>query len=156
MKFFVIVLFFGCYFIGQAQEIDINGTIYTVKKEAIFKNGMDVTETLTLEERKEIKANLEEKIRQEKAKEETEKKIEKAEKEQKRAENKQKKAEKALKKREKEHSNFEKSVKKHEDAISKYEKLKRKGKLSPEDEGKWLKKIDKLKEANEKAQRKLQ
>jgi len=37
----------------------------------------------------------------------------------------------------------------------KYEKLKKKGKLSPLDEQKWLSKIEKLKEQTAKAQRKL-
>ena len=138
-----------------AQEVSVDGVTYKVKKESIFKDGTDITETLTVEQRNNIKTNLENKISLEKQEKERIAQIKKAEKDQKKAESKQKAAEKALKKKEKAQSNFEKAGKKYEDALNKYEKLKVKGKLSPQDEGKWLEKIEKLKEANDKAKRKL-
>lgn len=155
MKNLIIVWLLACCIHLNAQEVNFNGAVYLVKGDTILKDGIDVTNTLNIEEQQSIRSTLEKIEEQEEVAEKKEKELKKAEKEQKKAENKQKSAEKALKKREKAHSNFEKSGKKYEDAISKYEKLKKKGKLSPEDEGKWLKKIDKLKEANEKTKRKL-
>lgn len=135
----------------SAQEVTLNGAIYSVKGDVVLKNGVDVTNTLSLEERLEVKEALNkqtEAIEKEKA-------LKKAEKKQKAAEKKQKKAEKALKKKEKAHSKYEKLAEKHESTQQKYEKLKKKGKLSPLDEQKWLSKIEKLKEQTAKAQRKL-
>jgi hypothetical protein len=155
MKFFITLLCLVFGFFVQAQEVEVNGTVYKVKGESIFKDKVNVSETLTMEEKNNIRTNLDEKIRLEKETKLKDSAIKKAEKEQKKAENKHKSAEKALKKKEKAHADFEKTGKKYEDAIKKYEKLKDKGKLSPEDEGKWLKKIDNYKEAIEKAKKKL-
>lgn len=162
MKFFITLLCLVFGFFVQAQEVEVNGTVYKVKGDAIFKDNVDVSETLTIEEKNNIRTNLDEKIRLEKEAEEAESKIKKAEKEhkkaekeQKRAESKQKAAEKALKKKEKAQANFEKAGDKYEDAIKKYEKLKERGKLSPNDEAKWLKKIDNYKDDINKAKRKL-
>lgn len=79
----------------------------------------------------------------------------KAEKDMKRAEKEHKKAEKAHQKNEKARKNLEKAKEKHQDAEEKYNKLKSRGKLSPEAEEKWLKKIDKLNENILKAEKKL-
>lgn len=91
-------------------------------------------------------AKAEEKAQKEaeKAAKAEEKAKKKAKKENEKAEKEQKKAEKELKKEEKAQSNFVKAGAKHTDAILKYEKLKSKGELSPVDEEKWIKKIDKL------------
>ncbi|MFV9549837.1 hypothetical protein [Algibacter sp. PT7-4] len=162
MRYLVIMLFLGFGFLVNAQEVSFNGVSYEIKKERIFKTGIDVTDTLSEEEKTEIRAAFDKKMMQIKEAEATKARIEKAEKEQlkaekeqKKAEKKQKKAEKALKKRQKAKSNYEKSTKKHKDAISKYEKLKKKGKLSPQDEEKWLEKIEKYKTAIAKAKKKL-
>ncbi|ALJ05859.1 hypothetical protein APS56_12285 [Pseudalgibacter alginicilyticus] len=139
----------------NAQEVNVNGKVYTVKKEAIFKDGADITETLTIEEKDNIKDKLENKIRLEKEEKERAAQNKKAEKEQKKAESKQKATEKALNKKVKAQANFEKADKKYDDAVKKYEKLKGKGKLSPNDESKWLNKIEKLKKSSDKAKSKL-
>ncbi|MBO6605600.1 hypothetical protein [Psychroserpens sp.] len=52
-------------------------------------------------------------------------------------------------------SHFEKTGKKLESAQRKYNKLKRKGKLSPEDEEKWIKKIEKLERKLKKAEKNM-
>lgn len=94
-----------------------------------------------------------------KKKEDVAKKLEKENKKaikaQKKAEKAQKKAEKAIKKKEKLQKNFEKAESSLEKGQKKYEKLKGKGKLSPEDEKKWLEKLEKLSEKVTKAKRKL-
>ena len=162
MKYLILLLLVGFGYTVGAQEVNFNGKTYKIKKEQVFKDGIDVTETLTIEEKQQIRAAFDKKMAQIKESEEVAKRLEKAEKEQKKAEKErkkvekeQKKLEKALKKKEKAQSNFEKAVKKHEDAIKKYEKLKTKGKLSPVDEEKWLKKIDGLKDDIDKTKRKL-
>ena len=114
---------------------------YEIKKDRIFNGDVDITDTLSIKEKQQIISDFNKKMIQIKESEETQKRIEKVGKEQKnakkdhkRAEKKQKKAEMELKKREKSQSNFDKSIKNHKGAIKKYEKLKKQGKLSPQDE----------------------
>lgn len=155
MKFWMLLLCltFGC--IVNAQEVLIDGVSYMVKGEKILKDGVDVSTSLTLEEKQNITTVLLEKEAKLRETEKAAKNLKKAEKSQKNAEKKQKKAEKALKQREKTHAKFEKAEKKYNDALTKYEKLNNKGKLSPVDEKEWLEKIEKLKEAQDKAKKKL-
>lgn len=162
MRFLMIVFFLGFGLLVNAQDINFNGVNYEIKKDRIFKDSIDVTDTLSVEDKAKIREAFNKKMTKIREAEETQNRIEKAEKEQKnaekdqkRAEKKQKKAEKELKKRQKAQSNFDKSTKKHKEAINKYEKLKNKGKLSPEDEKKWLEKIEKYKEASVKAKKRL-
>ncbi|MFD1161503.1 MULTISPECIES: hypothetical protein [Hwangdonia] len=155
MKLFIIIFMMGFGFLLNAQEVNFNGHTYTVKGKSILKKGTDVTSTLTVEEQQQIRAAFNKKRMLAKASEKKEKQIKKAKKSQKIAEKKQKKAEKALKRKRKAQSNFDKSAKKYEHAIEKYERLEKKGDLSPEDEVKWLKKIEKLKAAHKKAEKKL-
>ncbi|NNC49977.1 MAG: hypothetical protein HKO01_05520 [Flaviramulus sp.] len=157
-----MLLLVGFGYLASAQEVNFNGETYEIKKDQIFKNSINVTETLTTEEKQQIRNALDNKMAQIKESEERAKRLEKAEKEQKKAEKqqkvaekKQKKAEKELKQNEKAQSNFDKAVKKHEDAIQKYEKLKNKGKLSPIAEEKWLSKIAQYNKAKVKSKKKL-
>ena len=101
MRFLITLLFIGFGFLLSAQEVNVNGTTYDVKKEKIFKGDVDVTETLSVEERRQIRTAFNIKMSRIKETEETQKQIEKAGKDQKKAEKRQKKAEKALKKRKK-------------------------------------------------------
>ena len=190
MKVLMVVLFLSFGFLMHAQEVSVNGVGYEVKKGRIFKGDVDVTYTLTMEEKEQIMAAFDKKKREleqaedaekriekaEKQQEKAERETEKAEKEQMQAEKKQKKAEKeqeklekeqkkiekekkktekVLKKTEKAQSTLDKSIEKHEEALKKHKKLKRKGKLSPLDDEKWLEKIAKYKEATDKAKKKL-
>ena len=155
MKFWVILLFLGFGFCANAQEIKVNGTTYEVKGKIILKDGVDVTNTLTIEQQNEIRSSLEKKLKVEKEAKKAEKAQNKAEKAQKKAEKEQKRAEKALKKKEKAQDRYERAGEKYKDAQKKYERLKSKGKLSPQDEAKWLEKLEDLKEDIEKAKKKM-
>lgn len=155
MKIWIVLVFGFIGLLVNAQEVTVNGSVYKVEKETIFKDGIDVGASLSEEEKAQIIAARDRKAAMLAASQRAEKQVEKAEKEQKRAEKKQKKAEKELKQKKKAQSRFDKSEKKYEDAVKKYEKLKGKGKLSPEDEEKWLEKIGKYQKANTKAKRKL-
>ncbi len=139
----------------SAQKVTVNSVHYEIVKDEIFKNGIKITDSLSPEERSNIMTALKEKQLQLEVEEETQKRLERAEKEQQKAIKRQKQAEKALKRKQKAQSNFDKATKRHNVANKKYLKLKKKGKLSPEDEAKWLEKIEKLNTNLAKAQRKL-
>lgn len=155
MKFWMLLLCLTFGYFASAQEVSVNGVNYFVKGEKILKDGIDVSASLTLEEKENITAVLLEKEIELREAKKAEKNLSKAEKSQKKAEKKQKKAEKALKQKEKAQAKYQKSERKYEDALNKYERLNKKGKLSPVDEKKWLEKIEKLKEAKEKAKKKM-
>ncbi|MFI1772967.1 hypothetical protein [Thalassobellus citreus] len=165
MRLFAVLLFLGLSLTIQAQEVAFNGVTYKVKGETILKDKVDVTTTLSVEEKagildvlKEQKAlEVERLAADKKAKEleKAEKAKKKAEKEQKRAEKKQKKIEKALKQKEKAQSNFEKATNKYNKATAKYESLKKRGRLSPVAEAKWIEKVEKLRFKKDKFESKL-
>lgn len=158
MKNWIAILFLGIGFLANAQKVTSNGVTYKVKGEVILKDNVDITKTLTTEEQAEIRTLLAKKLKTEentKKALQLEKAQKKAEKAQKQAEKKQKRAEKELKQKQKAQNNFEKTSSKHLQALEKYKKLKKKGKLSPADESKWLEKIEKLKTAHQKAEIKL-
>lgn len=149
-----IILLFGVT-ISQAQKIEYNGVNYVVKKNAIFMDGKDITNTLSLEEQVNIKNTLSQKILTDKKLKEAEKAQKKSEKKQKAAEKKQKKAENEIKKKEKAKKNYSEAQNRYEKELKRHEKLRNKGKLSPEDEVKWQKKLDGLQNKIEKAKRKM-
>ena len=155
MKLLITFIFVMSGLIVNGQEVMMNGKSYEVKKGVIYLDGLDVTSTLTIEEQNAIHARFQELSENLRIKEELEKNAKKAEKAQKKTEKKLKKAEKELKKKEKAQEDYDKSAKKLKQAQEKYEKLKRKGKLSPEDEAKWLKKIENHTESFNKAKKRL-
>ena len=131
MKFYITILFVAFSLLSFAQKIEKEGTIYEVRKERIFLNGEDVTDTLNAEKRSIIlkeatmiadKMKLEEKAR--KKQEKTEKKKQKATK---KLEKELKKAEKALRKEQKLKANYTKANNKLAKVQKKYERLKKKG-----------------------------
>lgn len=141
--------------IAHAQKIQYGGKEYNVKKDRIFFETIDVTDSLTNNQVLAIKARLQEKLA-------VERKIKDAEKAQKKAEKKVKKAEKAQKKAERElkwRLDAERELKKNKERyakeLKKYEKLKKREKLSLEDEAKWQKKLNALKLKIEKSKKKL-
>ncbi|MFV0540811.1 MAG: hypothetical protein ACK5MZ_06185 [Aestuariibaculum sp.] len=148
MKFWIVALFMGFAFLSQAQQIEVQGETFHVKGKTFLKNGEDVTESLSLEKKTEIRNALDKQKEVKKVQEQTEKAREQAEKAQKKAEKTKMQAEKA-------EANYNKAQNKHSSTVSKYEKLKNKGKLSPVDEEKWLKKIDKLDKNVQKTRKKL-
>ncbi len=162
MKFNKITLILFLFFITAntyAQEVIVNEVKYEVKNDTIFKDGVDVTNTLSAVEQEEIKRTFSEKLKEEKKllKEEKRKEVERknSEKKLKKEEKKRKKAEKKLKKQELAIKKLDKAKKKYKKSSEKFEKLKSKGKLSPEDELDWNKKLDKLKKDIERKKRKL-
>ena len=142
MKIKTIIVLLVCMLFAVSafsQKITYANKEYKIKGKKIFFEGKDVSDSFSEEEKvaifEKLKAqkekNKKEKKEEKKAKKE-EKKIEKAEKEQKKQEN-------AL-------GDYDDAVDKLETTQAKFERLKRKGKLSPNDEVKWLDKIAKLKE----------
>ncbi|TXD83705.1 hypothetical protein ESY86_08480 [Subsaximicrobium wynnwilliamsii] len=147
----------------NAQTVISNGKSYTVKKSKIFLDGKEVSTTLSEADKIDIlgrASTISEKIdadvkakREAKALEKANKKAEKA---LKKAEKAQKQAEKTLKQNQKAQDKLIKASRKLKNAESKYQKLKRKGKLAPNDDAKWLKKIEGIKKDITKAQQQLE
>ncbi|MEZ4840153.1 MAG: hypothetical protein R2821_01180 [Flavobacteriaceae bacterium] len=152
-----LLLLFVLFFVSvaHAQKVEHEGKEYKVKGSKILLNDEDVTTQLTEEQQKEIKRKLKEKLDKEEKIKKAEKAQKKSEKKQKAAEKQQKKAEKEVKKHAKAQDNFSDAKKKYDKEFKKYQKLKSKGKLSPEDEVKWLKKLEGLQKKIDKTERKL-
>ena len=180
MKLWILLLFIGMSFFVNAQEVEHEGVKYEIKGQSIFQDGKDVTSTLSVEKKdalfaiiEKTKASLQEAeeakklvvkeqkevekaaAKLEKEQKESEKALKNAQKSQKKAEKEQKKAVKELKLKQKAQDNFEKATKKLEQNQDKYEKLKSKGKLSPNDEQKWLKKLNSYRKDVDKSRIKL-
>jgi len=124
--------------ISYAQDVVYKDKTYTVKGKSIYLDKQEVTATLSEAIKQDIfafhKINIAKEIE-----------VEKAEKEKKLAEKKMKKAEKALKNKVKAQKRLKKANSKLKSAIKKHQTLKKKGDISPNDEKKWLRKIEKLK-----------
>lgn len=148
MKLLAVLLFLGISLGIQAQEVEFNGATYKIKGETILKDNADVTSTMSIEE----KTKILETLKEQKTLEAKSKKYEKS---QVKVEKKQKKLERTLKKKEKAQSNFEKSSRKYDKAVAKYESLKKRGRLSPVKEAKWIEKVEKLKYKKGKFESKL-
>lgn len=155
MKFLIFTIIFTLCLTANAQDVNHNGITYKIKGKTIIQDGADVTTTLSTEDQTSIFESFNKQKALEKERKASEKAIKKAENEQKSAEKKQKKAEKELKAKEKAKSNYDKASNNYNKAVENHEKLKDKGKLAPVDEAKSLKKIENLKEATEKAKKKL-
>ena len=142
MKIKTITLLLICILFAVSafsQKISYANKEYKIKGEKIFLDGKDVSDSFSAEEKVAIFEKLKaqkEKIKREKKEE---KKLKKREKKVEKAEKEQKKQESAL-------GDYDDAVDKLETAQAKFERLKRKGKLSPNEEVKWLDKIAKLKE----------
>lgn len=152
MKIWMIIFFLGLGITAHSQEVIKDGKAYEVKGKAIFHDGVDITADLLSDEKSAIFKSHKAFIKETKAAEKAQKKAEKAFKN---AEKAQKKAEKELKNKEKALEKFNKATRKLEQNQIKYETQKNKGRLSPNDESKWLKKLDGYKRNVEKARRKI-
>ena len=122
-----------------SQKVTYANKEYKIKGEKIYFEGKDVSASFSEED----KIALFQKLKAQKEKNKEEKKEAKKAKKEK---NKVKKAEKEQKKQENVLDDYDDVVDKLETTQAKFERLKRKGKLSPNDEVKWLDKIAKLKE----------
>ncbi|MFD0963245.1 hypothetical protein [Pseudofulvibacter geojedonensis] len=139
--------------IGFSQNVNYNGSLYSVKGKKIYQDKTDVTSSLSEVQQNEITKLYKERIEAIKATEKLKKDQKKNKKAKDKAEKKQNKAEKALKKKEQAQKNLEKITKKYEKEVKKYKKLSEKGKI--DDEAKWGKKLKSLKEKIAKAEKKL-
>lgn len=160
----ISILILSC---GSSERVIMdNGNVYEVSGKTIKNDGIDVTNTLSEEQKKEIQDQLEEKLdgqreaekkqkELEEKKKEAEKEAEKAEKKQEELEEKQKKLENKLEQREKARDNYLRAKKRLEDKRNKYEKLKSKGKISPNDEKKWEERLKDLEEDLKEAKNEL-
>lgn len=146
MKYLLFLTFIFSCFTGYSQDVNYNGSLYTVKGKKIYQNKTDITSSLSENQQNEIIKLYKERVKATKA-------TEKLEKEKKKAEKQQKKAEKALKKKEQAQKKLDQARKKYEKETKKYKKLSRKGKI--DDETKWEKKLNSLKEKIIKAEKKL-
>jgi len=163
MKQLITVLFMAATLFIQAQTVIKDGKTYTIKKEKIFLDGNEVTSTLSEALKTEIigkAATISEQLKADtKAKKEADqldKANKKAEKALKKAEKARKKAEKALEQNQNAQDKLNRTSAKLQDAKAKYQKKKKKGKLSPNDDSKWLKKIKDLEDDMAKAKKKLE
>lgn len=145
MKNWIVILFLSLGIAVNAQHVIHEGTAYEVKGKSIFSNGADITHTLHKDKKDYIFKTHKNHVKANKKEEKAIKKQDKA----------QKKAEKELKKKGKALSKFNKASQKMEQNQVKYNKLKERGKLSPNDDVKWLKKLDGLKKNVEKSRKSL-
>ena len=154
-----IGLFLAC---GSTERvITDDGKIYEVKGDTFMNNGVDVTQSLTNEEKENIKKSLEEKIEAREASEkiqneleDKQRELEKVQEEARRKENELKEKQEKLESKRDDlkdaKDDYAKSKKRLTSKMDKFQNLKEKGRLSPKDEEKWLEKIKDLKmEVNE-------
>lgn len=156
IKYLILVLIFGLFSVAfNAQNTHVKIANYTLKGSKIYKDGKDVTTTLTEAEQEIIKKSLQEEKDEAKAKLKQQKDLKKAEKEIKKETQKRKKAAKALKRKETTQANYNKAKNNLEKTQAKFERLKAKGKLSPIKEIQYEHKLEKLNEKFIKAEKKL-
>lgn len=139
----ILAFIVSSFYCVQAQKIEYTGKKYLVKGESIFLGKKDITSSLSYEDQINIKNALSEKLANEKIRE-AEKAQTKAEKALKKSEKARKKSESELKRKVKAQNDLTKSQKKLKAASKKYGKLKKSGKLSPEDDLNWEKKLENL------------
>lgn len=145
MRIWILIFFVSLGFTVNAQHVIHEGKAYEVKGKSIFSNGNEVTHDLDQDQKDHIFKTHKGNVKADKKAEKARKKKEKA----------QKKAEKNLKKKQKAQDKYTKATKKLDQNESKYKRLKEQGKLSPNDEEKWLKKLDRFKKDVEKRRKKL-
>lgn len=152
MRIWMIIFFLGLGITANAQEVIKDGKIYEVKGKTIFQDDVDITSTLLSVEKNDIFKSAKQQLKEAKTAEKAQKKLEKAAKKANKA---QKMAEKELDKKGKALGKFNKATQKLEQNQIKYDNLKSRGKLSPNDEAKWLKKLEGYRKELEKARRKI-
>ena len=167
MKYiYILALSFLILACGSSEQVIYDGSVYGIKGDKIYKRGEKVNESLSDELKTNIRQTLDARLALEKeieAKKEAleaeqkaqEKALKDAENALKKAEQEQKALEKAAEKKEKLREAFIDANSKYKDQKDKYQKLHDAGKLSPNDEEKWAKRLDKLKSKMEEAEREL-
>lgn len=150
----------GC---SSPQTVIQQGVVYTIKGDKILNNGVDVSKTLSSEEKNAIETVLKERLATAEAAEKKKAAMEAKLKELESVQNKIKAEQKALDKQLKEaqkkredkqdaREDFLKANEKLKDSEAKYKKLHQEGKLSPKNEEKWAKKLKELQIKKHKAE----
>lgn len=152
MRIWMILFFLALGITANAQTVVKDGKAYEVKGKAIFHEGVDVTADLLSDEKNYIFKTHKDFVKEAKKVEKEKKNLEK---DAKKAEKEKKKAEKELKRKKKAVDNLNKKTRKLDQNQDKYNKLKARGDLSPNDDAKWIKKLNGLKNDVEKARRKV-
>lgn len=145
MRNWIFIFFLSLGFALNAQHVIHDGTAYEVKGRSIFSNGENVTDALHVDEKNTIFRTHKSQVRADKRAEKAKKKQEKA----------HKKAAKDLKRKQKAQDRYLKATKKLQRNQAQYDRLKERGKLSPNAEDKWLKKLDRYKKNVEKRRKSL-
>ncbi|MGB1314234.1 hypothetical protein [Bizionia paragorgiae] len=159
VKIIVVMLFLAVFNFGFAQEVWHKNDVYLVSKGAIFKGGVDVTETLSEADKKAVFSQFK---ADEKLRKKNERALAKSQKEAKAAKKSLRQSEKALKKqeklvraKEKAQANLQRAESKLAKEQKKFDRLKRKDKLTPESTIKYEKNLLNLKHKVQRAQMKL-
>ncbi|MBO3099076.1 hypothetical protein [Gelidibacter pelagius] len=145
MKNWMFIFFMSLGIMANAQHVISEGVAYEVKGKSVFKEGIDITHTLDKSKKDQIIKTHKNKLRADKRAEKARKKQEKA----------RKKAAKDLKRKQKAQDRYLKATKRLEQNQAKYDRLKERGRISPKDDEKWLKKLDRFKTNVEKRRKKL-
>ncbi len=161
---FSLVLMLSC---GSSERVITDeGKVYEVKGNTIKNDGNNVTKNLSAEEKEAINTVLERKENAKKAFDKKQKELEDAIEEQENiqeaAENKQKELEEeletledSLKESQDARDNYATIKARYNDKRNKFRKLKKEGKLSPNDIEDWKEKLEKIKEDVNEAKNKL-
>ncbi len=152
MKIWICILFLSLGITAHAQHVISNGVAYEVKGKAIYKEGVDITSTLLKGEKDQIFQTFKKQQRGVKDAESARKRLEKAAR---KSEKSEKRAVKELRNKQKAQDKYNKATKKLQQNQAKYNRLKERGKLSPNAEDQWLKKIDRFKKDVEKRRKNL-
>jgi hypothetical protein len=64
MRVLILIFFLSIGLLGNAQDVIFNNITYKVKKDKIFNGDLDVTDTLPVDEKKQIIASFDEKKQQ--------------------------------------------------------------------------------------------
>ena len=167
MKYiYILALTFLITACGSSEQVIYDGTVYEIKGNHVYNRGEKVTESLSDELKANIRQTLDARLAMEKEikaqkdaleaeQKAQEKALKAAEEALKKAEQEQKALEKAAEKKEQLREDFIDANSKYKDQKEKYQKLHDAGKLSPNDEEKWAKRLEKLKSKMEEAERKL-
>ncbi|MGB3606526.1 hypothetical protein [Psychroserpens sp.] len=155
---------FSC---GSSESVIMeDGSVYEVKGKTFKTNGADVSESLTDDEKQNIRALITKKREAqeeaerlqkelERQQEDLEKAQEQARKKQEDLEDKQRDLESKLKAQEEAREDYLKAKKRLADQQEKYKNLRDKGKLSPRDEASWAEKLAEIQAEVDTAQKRM-
>ncbi|WP_417238273.1 hypothetical protein [Bizionia sp.] len=163
LKTWCLVVLIGASSCGAKHEIITDsGKKYEVKGNTFYHQGKEVTDKISAEEKDHIVTKLNKKLEteaevasQQRALKEARSRAEKVQKEARKAEKQAKALDKKLKAEAKARKNYIKAKNNLDTAQKKYNRLRKKGDLSPNEEAKWTKRLNKLSNQMKKADKAL-